>query len=644
MADVAQMITLVAELNRATLAYDEGHPTMTDEEWDNKYFQLANMERELGVVIPESPTQQVNYEVVNELKKVEHNHKMLSLDKTKEFSVVKDFIGSHDFLAMCKMDGLTCSLKYEHGYLVSAETRGNGYIGEDILHNAKVIPSIPNRIDYLETLIIDGEIICRYEDFEQFEQEYRNPRNFAAGSIRLLDANECAKRRLNFIAWEVIQGFDNLELLSEKLIAIGKLGFFTAPFITSKGLLLDETIIDLIKIQAQNFSYPIDGIVFKFDNIVYGQAQGETAHHFKNAIAYKFYDESYPTHLLDIAWSMGRTGVLTPVAIFEPVEIEGSIVERASLHNISIMEDLLGEYPFIGQNIEVFKANMIIPQIAKSEIWDGSDFIEPIVKPMTCPICDQPVTIVNNDGVKLLVCSNSNCEGKLINRLNHFCGKKGLDIKGLSSATLEKLLNWGWIENISDIFNLTQYRNEWIKQAGFGEKSVDKILAAIENSKSPSLDKFIAALGIPLIGNSVAKEIVKHISTYPEFRDLIISHFDFSQWEGFAESKTQALWNYDYSDADYIYTLLSIPESTEELQKKCKNLNFVITGRLTEFKNRDELIAFIEQQGGKVTSAVSKNTNYLINNDVSSTSSKNLSAKKFNIPIITEQEFKEKFS
>ena len=359
---------LIQLLNTWTKAYDEGNPLVSDKEWDDKYFQLKKLEDKYHIYYNNSPTQTINYEVISSLEKVAHNHEMLSLEKTKSIEEVKDFLGAAPSLAMCKMDGLTCSLKYVNGKLISAETRGNGLVGENIFHNAKIIPSIPKEIPYMEELIIDGEIICTYSDFEKFSSEYKNPRNFAAGSIRLLDSAECAKRDLKFIAWDVITGLNDNFLyknLSDKLMALNKLGFEVVPYeiITP---FFPEKVVDSLIIKAKEYAYPIDGLVFKFDNIEYGKSMGKTSHHFKNAIAYKFYDEIEPTKLIDIEYTMGRTGVLTPVAIFEPIELEGTTVERASLHNLSIMEELLGK-PYKGQKLWVSKRNMIIPQIEKAE-------------------------------------------------------------------------------------------------------------------------------------------------------------------------------------------------------------------------------------------------------------------------------------
>lgn len=636
-----QLKSLIEYLNARTVEYDEGHPTISDSDWDKKYFELIKLENELGYTLSNSPTQNIPYEVVNALEKAEHTHKMLSLDKTKEIEDVVAFVGNKDFIAMCKMDGLTLSLRYENGRLVKAETRGNGLIGENVLHNARVVPSIPNNIPYEEVLEVEGEIICTYTDFEEFSADYKNPRNFAAGSIRLLDANECAKRKLTFVAWEVITGLDDIPELTGRFIELSKFGFITVPCVTSS----PDNIASLPRVlvtMAQMYSFPLDGIVFKFNDVAYGRSLGETAHHFKNAIAFKFFDETYESYLREIEWTMGRTGLLTPVAIFDTIDMDGSEVSRASLHNVSVMEDLLGPKPCIGQKVEVFKANMIIPQIASSDKTVEGKVLK---YPNICPICGGETQIIDNDGVKVLMCLNPGCEGKLINRLDHFCGKKGLDIKGLSKATLEKLIAWGWVNNISDIMVLINHRSEWIQMPGFGQKSVDKILDAIEDAKFTTLEAFISSLGIPLVGRTVSKELVKYIDTYEEFRQMVEEKFDFSVYDGFAESKTSAIWNFDFTEADKVYPYLYFKkeEKTAESNMSCENLKVVITGKLKQFKNRDAFKACIEEHGGKVVDSVSKNTSYLINNDTESSSTKNQSAKKLGIPILSEQEFIEKF-
>lgn len=628
---------LIDKLNYYTKLYDEGRPEISDQEWDDMYFELQKLENETGIYYGDSPTQNVNFQVVNQLNKVTHNHPMLSLDKTKDKDVIKSFIGNKTHLAMAKMDGLTCSLRYLNGKLVSAETRGNGIVGEDILHNALQVKNIPHKINFKDELIIDGEIICTYNDFKDFEAEYKNPRNFASGSIRLLDSKESAMRKLTFVAWDVVKGLEDIETLSSKLIMLKyNLNFTIVPYICDSDI---ENSISYITEKSKKLGYPIDGLVFKYNLCTDYLAAGRTDHHFKGGMAYKFYDEEYETTLLDVEWTMGRTGVLTPVAILEPIEIDGTEVSRASLHNISIMKELGIKYQ--DTKVMVYKANMIIPQISKVLPYDAEK-ASVIEIPEICPICGGNTEIRKDNDSEMLYCINPHCEGKFINRLDHFCGKRGLDIKGLSTATLEKLINWGWISSYIDIYNLENKSNEWKNKAGFGEKSVERILEAIQNSKNTTLEAVIAAAGIPLIGRTVAKELCKYIKTYDEFKEKINSGFDFTEYTGFGEAMKDALLNFDYSEIDEVVSqALNIQE---DIQKdggnKLDGLTFCVTGKVHIYKNRDELKADIESNGGKVVGSMSSKVNYLVNNDITSTSSKNIAAKQMNIPIITEEELR----
>ena len=653
-----KILFLVRYLNECTKAYDEGNPKITDEEWDKKYFELKSLEEETGLVLSNSPTQTISYDVVNALEKVTHNHPMLSLDKTKATSEVKSFIGNQTFMAMCKMDGLTCSLSYRNGELVAAETRGNGMVGENILHNVRTLPSVPHKIPYTDNLDIDGEIICTYADFYPFSQESKNPRNFAAGSIRLLDARECASRNLTFVVWDVLTQiyFDSgIEFrLDQKLEMLRPYGFVIVPYIGAvSGITCSEKEYDdfiyELQLQAKEKGYPIDGAVFKFADCAYGRSLGSTTHHFKNALAYKFYDETYWSKLLDIEWTMGRTGVLTPVAIFEPIDMDGSTVERASLHNVSVMSDLFGPFgPCKGDEVEVFKANMIIPQI-KSVKNVCSHYAEyQISIPKVCPVCGGAAAIKEGIDSLNLVCTESNCPGKLINRLDHFCGKKGLDIKGVSKATLEKLIDWGWLNDYTGIFELSRFKDEWIQKPGFGSKSVVKVLDAINAGAHCELHQFIAALGIPLIGSTASKELAKHFKTWDEFVAAAEGGYPFYQLPNFGGEMHNSIVSFEYAEAKllaehYITFNYDMGDSTPTAGVDLSGKVFVITGKLTHFKNRDEIKARIEALGGKVTGSVSKNTNYLINNDVNSTSSKNATAKSLGIPILSEDDFIQTF-
>ena len=638
---------LIDELNRATEAYDKGKPYMSDHEWDARYYHLIAIEEMQGWASPNSPTQQIHYNVVNELAKVQHNHPMLSLDKTKSLDELSEFCGNRSAFLSLKLDGLTCSLYYANGKLQRAETRGNGAIGEDITHNAFVIPSIPKRIPYKEELVVDGEIICLLHNFAPFAEEYANSRNFAAGSIRLLDSKECAKRNLTFVAWEMVKGYDDVKSATERLKKLSENYFHIVPhqFVLKKDL--TQNLIDTMKTIADINGYPIDGMVLKYDDVEYGRSLGMTAHHRRDGLAFKFFDESMPTLLQDIEWSMGRTGILTPIAIFNEIELMGSTVSRASLHNVSVMKELLG-YAHKNQPIMIFKANEIIPQVSEAENkeYQGFNYYQdkPIFSiPTQCPICGGNLKLSCEVNTEVLRCENPSCEGKLINKLDHFCGKSGLDIKGLSKATLEKLIDWGWVSCFADLFKLQEHMEEWAQKPGFGVKSVVKLLDAIDEAQYNSThESFISAIGIPLIGRTMVKELMKNgIPTYETLYNLVQQGQDFSQFNGFGYEKSESLLRFDYTEANKAYALMTliIPESEEKKENTLEGKSIVITGTLKTFKNRAELQRVIEAAGGKVVGAVSKNTSYLINNDIESTSAKNQTAKRLGVPIITEEEF-----
>ena len=636
---------LIEKLNYYTKYYDMGQSLISDKEWDEMCFRLQRWENETGIYLKDSPTQNVNYQVVNKLNKVKHNHPMLSLDKTKSIDAIKSFLGNKDFICMAKMDGLTCSLRYLDGKLVSAETRGNGIEGEDILHNALQVKNIPNKINYKEELIIDGEIICTYNDFKDFEKEYKNPRNFASGSIRLLDSKESSMRKLTFVVWDIIKGLDE-DRLSSKLLKADELGFTIVPF--EINLPEYETIEQIMEIVKKSSSiYPIDGLVFKYDNCDEYIAAGKTDHHFKGGLAYKFYDEEYETTLKNIEWSMGRTGVLTPVAIFEPIEIDGTEVSRANLFNLSVARETLHGTQYTlgweGQKINVFKANQIIPQLSWSE-EDDEKTKEYFFYPASCPICGYSTKIKKENDVEVLFCDNEQCEGKLLNRVEHFFSKKGLNAKGLSKATIEKLIDWGWINGIKDVFILNAYAEDWKKKTGFGEKSVNNIITSIRKSSNTDLESVISAAGIPLIGRTVARQIASIFNTYEDFREAI-GDFDFSEIDGFGYEMNKSLKNYNYDELDYIVeNFLTINNKIEERkEQKLEGLTFCVTGKIKQWKNRDELSSFITSLGGKVVGSVSANMDYLINNDINSTSSKNLRAKELGKQIIDEQTFMDMF-
>ena len=663
MANYTRMKELIEFLNYHQKLYDKGTPTISDKEWDDAYFELKHLEGIAGVSLPGSPTQKIRYEVVSELKKVKHEYQpMLSLDKTKDIEEIKRFIGDKEWIAMLKLDGLTCRLTYEEGRLVRAETRGDGIEGEDITHNAQVLPSIPQRIDYYDTLVVDGEVICKRADFSQFEEKYANARNFAAGSIRLLNSNECAKRGLTFVAWDIIteEGDDEWGTLSTKLMYLYRYGFFTVPYRTQDDYSLDEVIDGLCDDNAtfNAFCYPIDGIVFKWNNCKEYEAAGRTEHHFRGGMAYKFYNEEYETELLDIEWSMGRTGVLTPVAVYKNIEIDGATCNRANLHNLNIITDLFGSAVLKGQKIWVYKANQIIPQISKVQpaeeilgvdpaYFFGDDEVEFINPPHTCPICNGETEVRTSDsGTQEVYCTNPQCPGKLVNILDHFCGKKGLDIKGLSKATLEKLIDWGWVSSISDICALGKVADLWASKPGFGPKSVTKLVDSIWAARQTTLAQYLSAISIPLIGKTYAQKLANTFETYEEFRNAVANGFDFESLDGIGPEKADAILSFDYTEADNlvekgIITFKAKESALENSGNALEDKIFCVTGRVHIWKNRDELSAAVTAAGGKVTSSISSKTDYLVNNDINSTSAKNLKAKELGIPIITEEQLQE---
>lgn len=658
-----EMRDLIIWLNETTRLYDLGIPAVSDYSWDKKYYRLIELEKETGTVLPSSPTQSIYFEIRDYLPKIKHEHLMLSLDKTKDPKAVESFLGDREWIAMGKMDGLTCSLTYENGELVRAETRGDGEVGEDILHNAKANITIPNHIPYKKRLVVDGEIICTYKEFEKVKDQYKNPRNYAAGSIRLLNSHESRERFLTFVAWDVLEiereKNPNSHKLNYLLDCLHCWRFTTVPYvyyIDNNGLVTDA--IDEIKKECNRLQYPIDGVVFKFNDLDLRESLGSTAHHFNNAIAFKFFDELYDTRLRHIQWTMGRTGVLTPVAVFDPIDADGSIIERASLHNVSVMREVLGGCAYVGEPLQVYKANQIIPQIESA--GPKYDYGYVIAHggvsandcPERCPVCGGDVTIKDNDGVEVLVCLNPNCAGKLINKLDHYLGKKGLDAKGISEATLEKLIDWGWVSELIDIYSLKNYEKQWMAKSGFGEKSVNKILNSIEEaSKNLPWEKFLCALGVPLIGTNVCKDLSKVFNSWDEFRSAVDNGYKFYDLPNFGLEKHKSITDFDYETADYLVqhgcVEFAVPASTiaeTPIAQPLAGKTFVITGSLKTYKNRAELQAKIEQLGGKVAGSVSKNTSYLINNDTLSTSSKNLTAKKLSIPIISEDSFNEMIS
>lgn len=606
----ARVEYLVSELNRHTELYDKGIPEISDKQWDDMYFELVALEHERGYILPNSPTQKVNYTVVNELQKVKHNHPMLSLDKTKNIEEIKSFVGNKDWIAMLKMDGLTCSLLYENGRLVRSETRGDGEVGEDITHNAIVIPSIPKRIPYTDRLTVDGEIICKLDDFKELDGEYKNIRNIASGSVRLLDSGECAKRKLTFVAWDVIgdchYGEYDGKTLWSKLCILMNFNFNVVPFRESE-LNIEDSII-VLKELADLYKYPIDGLVFKWNDCAEYEAAGRTGHHFRGGLAYKFYDELYETKLTDVEWTMGKTGALTPTAVFETVQIDGCDISRASLHNISIIKKL-----GLTNNctVKISKRNEIIPQVEEC-LQDGDS---PIKIPKCCPVCGGETEVVTENASEVLMCKNSNCLGKLLGRLKFFVSKPAMNIDGLSEATLERFIELGWVKSFKDIFTLKDHFTEMVKLDGFGETSVKKILDAIEKSRDVKLENFICALSIDGVGKSASKTISDAFDgDFDAFYKAFKNHYNWAELEDIGDKTASNITKYLTENEAEIVDLASemrfiIQKKAEVVDNPLNGLKFCITGSFSQ--SRDSLKEKLEAQGAKFVSAVSKNIDVL---------------------------------
>lgn len=618
---------LIGLLNKAADAYyNTGNTIMEDREYDSLLKELYSLEQETGFVMMASPTHKVGYEVKSELQKVTHNHPMLSLAKTKDWNEFIRYFGNKDVIGMEKIDGLTCSLRYINGELVSAETRGNGKIGEDIFHNIKTVKTVPQKIPYKDELIVDGEIICTYQDFEPFSTVYKNPRNFASGSIRLLDSNECAKRPLTFVAWNIIKGFDNENSFLRKLVLIDELGFTVVPWTSSFDWDAKEFLVN----KAKKLGYPIDGLVGRFDDIKYGENLGATEHHSNSALAYKFKDDVYETTLRNVEWNTTRTGIIAPVAVFDEIDLDGALTTRATLHNLSIIEQLeLG----IGDTITVYRSNMVIPKID-----DNLTRSNTLKIPITCPCCGQSAEIKYTDNSKVLMCTNPDCAAKKLAQFTHFVSRKCMNIDGLSERTLETLISHGFIHNYKDIYHLSDHRSELIRLDGYGAKSIDNLLESIEKSRNVKLENFITALGIPNIGLSAAKAISKKFNgDHYEFIQALSSDYDFSQIDDFGEITNKSLHDW-WKSKDPMAELLPIEMNFIVEEKSADNslsgLKFCITGTFSQ--SRDELKAILESKGAKFISSVSKNLDVLFVGDKAG--SKLAKAQQLGIKIADENE------
>ena len=641
-----RMKELVSLLNKASRAYyQEAQEIMSNYEYDRLYDELKELEDEFGITLSNSPTVNVGYEVVSELPKERHESPMLSLDKTKEVEELKNFVEDQKVLMSWKMDGLTVVLTYRDGKLYKAVTRGNGEVGEVITNNAKVFKNVPVQIAYQGELILRGEAVIGYKDFEKINQEiedvdarYKNPRNLCSGSVRQLNNQITAKRNVMFYAFTLVQA-DGVDFQNSRACQMEWLksqGFTTVEYyMVTRDTVEDEVAKFSSKISENDF--PSDGLVLTYDDIAYGRSLGRTAKFPRNAFAFKWADEMAETTLEEIEWSPSRTGLINPVAIFDPVELEGTTVSRASVHNISIMEELeLG----IGDKIEVYKANMIIPQIAENLTRSGVKDI-----PCKCPVCQGETKIRQVGNAKALYCMNPECQAKHVKSFALFVSRDALNIEGLSEATLEKFISRGYIHTFADIFHLDQYKEKIQKMEGFGEKSYKKLTESIEKARTTTLPRVIYSLGIAGIGLANAKVICRELK-YDVESLLKVSEEELNEIQGVGEVLAKAFVGY-FADAKHVENFrrllneLTIPEEAVTKQQIFEGVNFVITGSVKHFANRGEVKELIESLGGKVTGSVTSKTNYLINNDVTSTSSKNKKANELGIPIISEETFLE---
>ena len=643
--DTRRMQELVELLNRAAKAYyQDADEIMSNYEYDALYDELQALEAQTGVTLSSSPTVNVGYEILSELPKERHPSPMLSLDKTKDVAGLQAFAGDQKVVMSWKMDGLTIVLTYRDGGLVKAVTRGNGEVGEVITANARTFKNLPLQIPYKGELVLRGEAVIGYKDFEKINEEiaevdakYKNPRNLCSGSVRQLNSEITAKRNVKFYGFSLVQaeGVDFHNSRAAQLDWLASQGFEVVEHIVvSREEIPNEVIKFSEKIVSNDF--PSDGLVLIYDDVAYGQSLGRTSKFPRDSFAFKWADETSKTVLREIEWSPSRTGLINPVAIFDPVELEGTTVSRASVHNISIMEELeLG----IGDQIEVYKANMIIPQIAENLTRSGVKDI-----PKVCPVCGGATEIRSISNAKALYCTNPECQAKQLKSYALFVSRDALNIDGLSEATLEKFIARGFIHDFADLFHLEQHREEICEMDGFGEKSYNNLIASVEKARETTLPRLIYGLGIANIGLANAKLICKEIEHNPErVKDLTAE--DLAAIDGIGDVIAGNYVAY-FADAEHrelfekLLKEVKLPEEQEDVgEQTFAGMNFVITGSVEHFANRNELKALIESKGGKVTGSVTSKTNYLINNNVESTSSKNKKAKDLGIPIITEEDF-----
>ena len=643
-AAVNQMKELVKKLNEAAKAYyQEDREIISNREYDALYDQLEQMEAETGIVLADSPTVNVGYEAVDALPKETHESPMLSLDKTKERETLRAFIGTNPTLLSWKMDGLTIVLTYENGELQKAVTRGNGIVGEVITNNARTFKNIPLKIAYQGRLVLRGEAIITYSDFERINEtiedvdaKYKNPRNLCSGSVRQLNNQITAERNVRFYAFALVsaQDVDMHNSRAYQMEWLKSQGFEVVEYRMVTGESLDEAM-DYFSHAIENNDFPSDGLVALYDDIAYGDSLGSTAKFPRNAFAFKWADEIRETTLREIEWSPSRTGLINPIAVFDPVELEGTTVSRASVHNVSIVKELqLG----IGDTIQVYKANMIIPQIAENLTRSSNLEI-----PHICPVCGEEARVIQENEVESLYCMNPDCVAKKIKAFTLFVSRDAMNIDGLSEATLEKFIAKGFIHDFGDVFEIVKHREEIVTMEGFGEKSYDNLIASIDKAKETTLAKVIYSLGISNIGLSNARVICRH---FDDDLDKIrtAEEEEISAIDGIGPVIAKSLTKYfkdpeNNRKLDHLLGYLHINKEEVSENQTLAGMNFVITGSLEHFSNRGEAKKLIESLGGKVTGTVTGKTNYLINNDTTSNSSKNKKARELGIPILSEEDF-----
>lgn len=639
-----QMKELVKILNKAAKAYyQEDREIMDNREYDSLYDQLEKLEKETGITLADSPTVNVGYEAVDFLPKETHESPMLSLDKTKDRETLREFIGNHKTLLSWKMDGLTIVLTYENGELQKAVTRGNGTVGEVITNNARVFRNIPLKISYQGRLILRGEAVITYPDFERInssiedaDARYKNPRNLCSGSVRQLNNQITAERNVRFYAFSLVSA-SNVDMHNSREYQMEWLkdqGFEVVEYRIVTADTLDEAM-DYFADAVEKNIFPSDGLVALYDDIAYGESLGSTTKFPRNAFAFKWADEIRETTLRSIEWSPSRTGLINPIAVFDPVELEGTTVSRASVHNVSILKELeLG----IGDTLQVYKANMIIPQIAENLTRSRNLQI-----PDTCPACGSEAKIIKENEVEALYCTNPDCAAKKIKAFTLFVSRDAMNIDGLSEATLEKFIARGFIHTFGDIFEISRYKDEIMEMEGFGQKSFDNLMESLENARKTTLAKVIYSLGIANIGLANAKVICRHFdNSLDAIRKADLE--EVSAIDGIGPVIARNLVNYFHKEEnsqklDYLMQHLHIQQEEIKSQQIFAGMNFVITGSLNHFSNRNEAKNLIESLGGKVTGSVTGKTTYLINNDTASNSSKNKKARELGIPILSEEEF-----